>query len=1115
MLSKTFTRLGSQFRLDPGIFNEIIGHLTDENAVVGLSAVGTAAFVVPTLWEQARRHWSRHRQNPALEPQEARERVRSIFADLADARNHAATDALDSALVDLLDRPHWGEFESHLNNEVAKWSQKREAGAANPPDQESIALALLSLIQKVRETGYKQTFADHHGQVASVDRAHRAPIGGVFVRLKAGDGHHGNDQDGEEGEYLDFRRLDAAGIESALRQVHHNLVILGGPGSGKSTLLQYLAAACAASQSENALLPVLLNLRDYADGQEPLIAESAAQSAEDKLQIQVPAGFFERALAEERCLVCLDGLDEVPSTDRSRVVARVERLARNHPRCVFIVSSRGAGYDDAPLDEAAFQRYTVEPMDDDGIKAFLDSRFGAGSEAARSVWDTVNSVPALKALVSNPLQLAMLNMVYREHAQDELPLKQAGFFQRMVDELIPDTRTAANSEYGRYKFYPHLQHLMTTVAHLLHQKRLESIGENDLRRAVASFLQNYERLEMGQDEARTEAGVFVEMAERRTGLLVGQRVRRSTEFRFLHASFREYLAARHIYLSHYTDGPETLWEEIEPHLSDVHWKEVIQYLLTGFADDEEEYCTYLAEKILAAADESMEGHEDFDDEALHEASLLSNYYEDLVAIALAGQAPMSDELQDRVVSQLMGKALSEYHKDYHAYWSLQAIKHIPEKIVPELTEIAVGSTFPDFDRVLAAREIAQQGATGRGIELLTGLATSQETETQARVFAARYLGDLGEVDTAISVLTGIGDSPSEETYVRGRAFGALWELDQAEVAREWLTRIVERPDSQVSDRLMAWRELGKFGESERARSVNRIAEIAEDTDVSAHVRMTAAHHLYSLGNEDAAIQIMATLALDPVASLELEDWWLRGWAELVPATLSRIARDRSVPDNDREWVVDALEDIRDVGGVIEIAADVSLESFIRVVAADSLRRLGFVESAWAAIDALNETARDHDARARHRYIAGSTLAALGETETAIAVLTAVADDAEGDEFNRTNAAEELATLGQRETALRVLDSISQDENVDPVARLRASDALVRQGEVDTAIASLAALAHDAEADEWDRESAAIQIGMLGEHAAAQSALRSIMGDRSMPELARRRASDALERLRQE
>ena len=1091
-----------------GVEGAIVG--SAETAAIGIGA----AILVPT----AAKIWQHLRNAAARDPELAdtpAKKVESVFDVLGDSRLQQANNALDDALADLIREPDWEEVRRRLDLEIQEWAKSNPAGAGNLPDREVMVRVILSSIRNLREATYRALFAEHFRHPDSVDRAHHAEIANVFVRLQALDQPSVSDPQAglsDEQKHLDFRHLDAEGIEQKLRHVG-NVVIIGEPGSGKSTMLRYLSAMCAASETDAPFLPVLLNLSEYARGQQMLIAESAVTAAADALQIDIPAEFFAAALHEGRCLIGLDGLDEVPKEERRRVVRNIAQLSRtHHGDNRIIVTSRRAGYDDEPLDQGLFQRYAVQPMDDADIWDLIDWRFGVGSQSAQSVRETIEQSADLKPLVSNPLQLAMFNMVYHEDAQDELPLKPAGFYQRVVDELIPDPRTARVSEYGGYKFYAHLEHLTAAVAHDLHLRAREYIGENDLSRTVAGILQSYERLEMGQDESRIEAAAFVEMVEQRIGLLVGQRVRRSTEFRFLHSAFREYLAARYIYLSHFTDGPEALWEDIEPHLSDVHWEEVIVFLLSGFEDDEQEHCTYLAEKILAAAEENRQGHEDPDDEDYYEASILSNYYEHLVIDALTGQAPLSLELQDRVISMLRGWA---GRNRYDALDYLSNIRHIPEKVIPELAEIATGSVFADFHRVLAARKIGGLGARENAIKLLTGLAQDQALEGQARVFAGRYLGDLGEVETATGVLSGIGNNPAEGTYARGLAFGGLRELGQAEVAREWLARIAEDQTARVNDRLMAWRELAKFGENERQRSLDRVSGIAADPNVPPQTRITAAYSLYSLGNREEAVRITAALAIDPAISDELEDWWLRASPDLAIDALTAIARDPSAPDRDREWAVGAFEDTYDIRPVVQIAADASVDNFIRVVAAGIIREGSLVESARAAMDPLNEVARDHNARPRHRYLAGSTLAALGETETAINALAAVAEDADADGFVRTNAADELATLGDRETALRALQSTSQDEDAHPIARLRASDALVRHGAADAAITALTAVAQDPAVDEWDRGSAVAQLSAVVEHAAAQEALRSIEGDGSMPELVRTLAHNALEQSKQE
>ena len=1095
MIPKTFAKLASQLRLDHGIFNDVIEQLTGDNTHVTLAVGGVAALIVPTVWEMVRRYRSRDRQDAEPDLAQARKQVRSIVVDVADARNRAATAALDDALVDLLDEPDWNQFKIRLDDEVRKWCQQRNKGAGNPPHHDEMAHVVLSLIQRVQEVGYLIPFAAHYRQVDSVDHRHRSRIENVFVRLKAERGKGANDltmRAAEEAEYLDFGSLGAGGIEEWLRQAAAHLVIIGEPGSGKSTMLRYLAAVCAESGSDGPLLPVYLNLRDYAAGQEVLIAESAVNFAEDELQIKIPEGFFKHALYEGRCLVCLDALDEVPKRARHRVVERIEQLAENNPKCVFVVTSRRAGYDEDPLAEPPFKRYTVQSMDDDGIAAFIDWRFGAGSEEAQSVLDTVGNDPNLKTLASNPLQLAMLSLVYRNEQQHELPLKRTEFYQEVVQALIEDRDRDVDPDHVDHTFYTKREKMLAAIAHHLHGEGQETIGRNELQRSVARFLQNDEEISLAPDDARREAAEFVDLAERRVGLLVGERVgllvgekvRRVTEFRFLHSTFREYLAAQHIYLSHYTDEPEALcealWDEIKNLLSDVHWREVILFLLSGFADDEETYCTYLAEKILAAADESREEYEDYEDHedyAKYELSLLSDYYQQLVADALANQAPMSPEFQEQVIDILGDWARAER---YDAFETLLSIRHIPEKVIPVLTDIATGSVFPDFYRAYAAWALSELAAKDEAVKLLTGMVEDLKNDGGARVAAADYLGRLGEGEKAIDALTSIANNSSETTYVRGHAWGALRQLGQIEETRDGLTRVATDIAASVTDRLMAWRELGRFGGSEEAQAVDRIAEIAADQSVAAEYRMYAANEIYLLGDRQRATNFLTAIATDPSTSWDLEDWWTRAVPPLAVDALTAIAKSSSVDVHDDLWAVDALEELGAITALAEVANDVSVDSIVRVMAAGNLRWHGFAESARPALDALTEVGRDENVGPYHRYVAGSTLAVMGETEAATRALDAVASDDEAHARFRINAAEELSRLGETVAATRALVTVASDSGASGTDRIHASEALAR----------------------------------LGETEAAESALKSIAEDQSIPEYIRTSASGALEELNQ-
>ena len=142
------------------------------------------------------------------------------------------------------------------------------------------------------------------------------------------------------------------------------LMLLGDPGSGKSTLLNYLVWLLG-RPAKNALidrlgwrLPVPMVLRELRlrgvtdfDG---LLGAFLGHAMSGPLR---EGGYLKEMFAKGRAFILLDGIDEVgdPAARANLRRAVFDGFAR-YPDCLWVLSSRIVGYDEAPFDRNPFDK---------------------------------------------------------------------------------------------------------------------------------------------------------------------------------------------------------------------------------------------------------------------------------------------------------------------------------------------------------------------------------------------------------------------------------------------------------------------------------------------------------------------------------------------------------------------------------------------------------------------------------------------------------------------------------------------------------------------------------------------------------------------------------------
>jgi predicted NACHT family NTPase len=351
------------------------------------------------------------------------------------------------------------------------------------------------------------------------------------------------------------------------------LAVVGGPGSGKTTLLRHTARqACtrkAGRRGPGRDLPVLLYLRDHAAAikADPEAAPLAAllRSTLGDLAAAEPPGWVEQQLRGGRCLVLLDGLDEVArQEDRAKVAAWAERQVRSFPANDFLITSRPHGYRSAPVEGAevvqvcGFSGVQVEGFVRGWYRvaerhatraegAEIDMR---AEEAADDLLRRLDQTPALHELAANPLLLTMIANVHRYRGA--LPGSRGELYSEICQVMSwrrQEAKSLASEIAGEKK-----ETVLRALAYAMMQHRVSDLPERELLDEIRPVLRRLSS-KLTPESFVADAGS--------NGLLVE---RETEQYSFAHHTFQEYLAAAHI-------RDKGLVHVLTDNVSDPWWRE--------------------------------------------------------------------------------------------------------------------------------------------------------------------------------------------------------------------------------------------------------------------------------------------------------------------------------------------------------------------------------------------------------------------------------------------------------------------------------------------------------------------------------------------------------------
>jgi hypothetical protein len=330
------------------------------------------------------------------------------------------------------------------------------------------------------------------------------------------------------------------------------LAVVGAPGSGKTTLLRHTARhVCLEARTQGRSgrnLPILLYLRDHASviTKDPTVSLAAlVRSTLGTLAANEAQGWFEQKLRGGRCLILLDGFDEVArQSDRVKVAEWVERQVHQYSANDFVISSRPHGYQTAPITGAEVVQvcgftstqvesfihgwYLAVERHSTGVNGLdIEARARTGSD---DLLQRLDQAPALYDLTVNPLLLTMIANVHRYRGA--LPGNRADLYSEICQVMLWRRQDAKNlaSQMNGGKKETVLRGLAFTMMH----ERITDLRRDDVISVI--------KPELGRQSRTVTAEDF--LADVVTSGLLTER--ETEQFSFAHQTFQEYLAAAHI-----------------------------------------------------------------------------------------------------------------------------------------------------------------------------------------------------------------------------------------------------------------------------------------------------------------------------------------------------------------------------------------------------------------------------------------------------------------------------------------------------------------------------------------------------------------------------------------
>lgn len=318
--------------------------------------------------------------------------------------------------------------------------------------------------------------------------------------------------------------FDGEKIESFNQFGTKQVLVEGGPGQGKSLFLRKL---CIKEGAGSSYIPIFIEFRNLKYKKK--LKDELMDAIED-LGVKLDNTLFEFLAKSNKIVLFLDGFDEVPNSERSKVARELETIFRTFPDLRAVVSSRP---DSGMGSSFYFSKRKISPMLLSTQKEFVNHLYHEDKQS-ESINNILSNSHFISEVTTTPLLLTLFTITYnaRQFKPDSLSEFYSLIFPTMLyrhDRMkigFERERKAGLTDYQMQRLFDSLSFL--------------SLNDNNTRFSTYLFqkyLENSAKLERLPENIED---LLIDDITTITALIVRDGF---DEFSFTHKSIQEYFAS--------------------------------------------------------------------------------------------------------------------------------------------------------------------------------------------------------------------------------------------------------------------------------------------------------------------------------------------------------------------------------------------------------------------------------------------------------------------------------------------------------------------------------------------------------------------------------------------